>query len=292
MEQMHLGIVMRGTGALAAANAGVLRLLRERGIGVYAVCGMHFGAWTAMQVACGYGVQEMEEALLRAASAGRRLLGAQHSSRALLSGARAWMSDGAPLQRLMRLEMGERLLALCAPRAIVPCRLAATGRRVVFSTCAYAQGRDVQLTQQATVGFAARAALACPPVISPMSWSGSWLLPEADTAFAADQLLRIGADRVLIVDPRPAPSRRLDAMELACAAGGWDVDAAEGKECGILRVTMPAHWGALDFARMRDAAQIGYEAASVQMDALLHQLGMAQGRVLPFRARALAVSPR
>jgi len=44
---MRLGVVLTGTGAHAAACAGLLRALEERGIEPYCVCGMGGGAWPA-----------------------------------------------------------------------------------------------------------------------------------------------------------------------------------------------------------------------------------------------------
>ena len=57
---MRLGIVMTGTGAFGAANAGVLRLIGERGIEVFSVCGMQDGAWTAALHVAGYDAQGMD----------------------------------------------------------------------------------------------------------------------------------------------------------------------------------------------------------------------------------------
>lgn len=287
---MRLGIVMLGTGAYAAANAGVLRSLYARGIEPYAVCGMHAGAWTAAQYLSGYDGAEMEKALEQAAREGSRLFRAQHSARALLTGRKKWLCEGAGLNRLLRIQAGERLLALCERRGIFPCRIAANGRRVVFSSLAYAQGADVTLTLQATIGFAARAAMGNPPFLSPMPWLGSALLPEESPAWAAGQLYRLGVDRVLIVEPRAAMAHEPDALELAASARRWAAEEMMPEGTGILRVMTPGDAGALSFDRMPQIAQAGYEAAQAQLDDVLRGMGMMLCRVLPFHARADAIS--
>ena len=142
------------------------------------------------------------------------------------------------------------------------------------------------LSQQATVSFAARAAMARPPLIAPMPWSGSWLLADEDAVWAAQQLLQLGVDRVLIVDPRPALSRELDALELASAAGSFSLEEAESPVTGLFTIRIPPRMGALDFKKMPEIAQLGYEASQTQLDAVLEKLGMAQCRILPFKARA------
>ena len=142
------------------------------------------------------------------------------------------------------------------------------------------------LSQQATVSFAARAAMACPPLIAPLPWGGSWLLADEDAVWAAQQLLQLGADRVLIVDPRPALSRKMDALELALVTGSFSLEEAESPVTGLFTISIPPHMGALDFKKMPEMAHIGYEASQTQLDAVLEKLGMARCRILPFKARA------
>lgn len=289
---MRLGIVMLGTGAYAAANVGVLRALSARGITPYAVCGMNFGAWVAAQYLCGYGSREMDEALALAARAGRRLLSGAHSGSAMLRGKETFLCEGAVLNRLLRIQTGERLLGLCDRRGIFPCRIASSGRRVIFSSQPYAQGRDVSLTLQATVSFACRAAMAEPPFLSPMPWLGSSLLPEGNPAFSAAQLFCMGADRVLFVEPRAAMAHEPDALELAAAQRRWMLEESTPEGAGILRIMMPLDTGALRFEQMPRIASVAFDAAQAQLDGVLLGMGMAACRVLPFRPRAQPFTSR
>lgn len=289
---MRLGIVMLGTGAYAAANVGVLRALSARGIVPYAVCGMNFGAWTAAQYLCGYDSPEMEEALTLASRAGKRLLLATHSGGAMLRGKETFLCEGALLNRLLRSQTGERLLGLCDRRGIFPCRVASSGRRVVFSSQPYAQGRDVSLTLQATVSFACRAAMAEPPFLSPMPWLGSSLLPEGNPIFAAEQLFCLGADRVLFIEPRAAMTHEPDALELAVARRRWMLEESTPEGTGILRITMPLNAGALCFDQMPYIANVAFDAAQAQLDGVLQGMGMSMCRVLPFRPRTQPLTRR
>ena len=289
---MRLGIVMMGTGVFAAANAGVLRLLGERAMDIYAVCGMQDGAWTAALHVTGYDAQSMEKALVHGAGGRARLLCAQHSAHALLSGKRAWLCDGRRIERLIKKQIGEKPLGLCNHRGMFPCRLASSGKRVIFTTYAYACGRACELAQQATTGFAARAAMANPPFFAPLPWGGSWLLAEEDAAWAAKQLIQMGADRILIVSPQAEMGMETNALELAAARRGW-AQQIEGDAAAILRVCIPQGVHALDYHRIERVIQAGYEAAQAGMDEALHKLGMTQCRILPFRARAeLEISRR
>lgn len=289
---MHLGVLFLGEGAYAAAGAGVLCELERRRIEPYAVCGLGMGAWIAAQHLCGAGAEEISAALSQAARRGRRLFPVRHTAHALMRGEEKWLSDGMPVNRLLKLQTGERLLALCGRRGIFPCRLSCTGRRVVFSSHAYLQPQDVSLSMQATVGFAARAAMGNPPFIAALPWTGGYLLPERDAAFAARQLMLLGADCVLIVSPCARPAHEPDAMELAAAAhaGG---DGGQLPRCaGVLRVDMPLDAGALSFGAMERIARAGEAAAREKMDAALGSMGMTLCRVLSFSRRAQAVTGR
>ena len=290
---MRLGIVMMGTGVCAAANAGVLRLLEERAIEIYAVCGMQDGAWTAALHVTGYDAQGMEKALVHGVGGSGRLFQAQHSSRAILSGKNGWISDGKRIDRLIKIQTGEKLLGLCGRRGIFPCRLASSGKRVIFTTCAYACGRACELAQQATTGFAARAAMANPPFLAPLPWAGTWLLAEEDAAWAAQQLIQMGADRVLMINPRAQSDGKMNALELASARRSWAMDNEETETTTVLHVCIPQGVHALDYQQIESVVQAGYEAAQAGIDAALQKLGMTQCRILPFRARtALRLSRR
>ena len=281
---------MMGTGAYAAANAGVLHALSSRGIVPYAVCGMHFGAWIAALHLSGRDNREIEEALLLASRAGSRLIRAQHSSVDLLRGKNAALCEGTVLSRLLRAQTGERLLGLCDRRGIFPCRIASSGRRVVFSSQPYAQGKDVSLTLQATVSFAGRAAMAQPPFLSSMPWLGSVLLPEEDPAFASEQLLCMGVDRVMLVEPHAAPAHEPDALELVGSGWRWLLEQQMPPGTAVLRIAMPMDVGALRFDQMPRIAQAAQTAAEAQLDGVLSGMGMAMCRVLPFKPRLQRIS--
>jgi len=283
---MRLGIVMTGTGALAAANVGVLRLISERGIPVHAVCGVQCGAWIGALHAAGYDVRDMEKTFAKVSAGAGRLFRAQHAAQSLTSGKRAWLCEGKGIDHLLKVQTGEMLLGLCVRRAIFPCRIASSGKRVIFATRAYACGRLCEMTQQATVGFAARAAMANPPFLAPLPWAGSWLLPEEDTSWAAQQLTFMGADCVLIIVPHTDGSRGMDALELAAAHRSWQQEGESNQAAYVLRTQMPPGVHALEYRKMAEIVQAGYDAAQARLDAALMKLGMTQCRILPFRARA------
>lgn len=277
---------MTGSGAFSAANAGVLRLLGERSLNIHAVCGMQDAAWTAALHAVGYDAQDMEKALDHIGAGACRLFRAQYPSRALTCGRRAWLNDGRVIDRLLRIQTGEMLLGLCPRRVIFPCRIASSGKRVVFTTRAYACAGSCDATQQATVSFAARAAMGNPPFLAPLAWAGSYLLGEDDAAWAAQQLMHMGADRVLIFDPRADAGAQMDALELAAARSRWMKAPEDGSSVRVIGIGMPLGVHALDYSKAREIAQAGYEAARERLDGALLEMGMTQCRILPFRARA------
>ena len=283
---------MLGTGAYAAANAGALKSLRARGIEPYAVCGMHMGAWIAGLHLCGYDESEMEAAISFAAGKGRRLIAVRRSGDSSLIGRERWSCSSMLISRMIHAQLGERLLGLCDRRGVFLCRSAANGRRVVFSTRPYAQGTDVSLMMQASVAFAARAAMAQPPFISSMTWLGSPLIPEENPAYAVGQLLRMGADGVLVVEPRASASHEPDALELCPASRRWALEENLPERTGILRIMMPTDMGALSFKQMPRIAEAAFAASQTQLDGVLSGMGMAACRVLPFRTRAEQISRR
>ena len=289
---MRLGILMMGTGAYAAANLGVLRALEMRALEPYAVCGMGFGAWPAAQYLCAMDEAQRMAACLAAARHGRRFLGLPRGAARVLQGKKTALCDGRGLGRLICAQAGERMLALSDRRGIFPCRMATNGRRLVFATQYYPQGADATLVTQASLAFACRAAMAQPPFLSAMPWLGAPLLAQENPAWAADQLLRLGADRVLIVCPQVRTLHEPDAMELCAAHTLWALEDKLPTGVGILRLMMPADVGALSFGEMPRIAQAGFDGAQAQLDAALYALGMASCRVLPFRPRAQAISRR
>lgn len=274
---------MTGAGAHGAANIGVLRELERRHLEPFAVCGMQAGAWPAALLCSGAGAQAMEAALSQAARMGAKLCEASASSRAVLRGTKSALSQGQRMQQLLRAQAGERIMALCPRAGLFLCRTARSGRRVIFSTRTYVQEAGAMLSLQASVSFAARAAMAMPPFLSPMEWMGSPLLPEEDIAFACRQLMALGAHRVLVVSPQPSQRRALDALELACARLKPLRLEELPEHAALLRVPMPDSAGALSLERLRPCADAGEQAAREELDRLLGQLGMAYCRVLPFR---------
>jgi len=275
-------VVMTGAGAHAAACVGVLRELERRGITPYAVCGMLSGAWPAALFAAGLSLESMEKALHQAARAGRRMLAPMWYER--LGGSR--MPSGARLNHLLGMQTGQRILSLCPGAALFPCRMTRTGQRVVFSSRAYMQDEGAMLAMQAGAGFAARAAMALPPFLSPLSYMGTALLGESDAAFCCRLLAGLGAQRVMIVCPQVSKTRKPDALDLIAAAqAGSMQDAAEEAQAGLLCVIAPNTAGAADVEKAMLFEQAGYLAAREQLDGFLSRMGMARCRVLPFERR-------
>lgn len=276
---------MTGMGAHAAASIGVMKELERRGIVPGAVCALQWGAWPAALFAAGCGAQEMEKALHQAAGMGGRMLAPCLRERLCPPPRR--MASGVRLNRLLNTQTGGRVLSLCPGAALFPCRLARSGQRVVFSTRAFHQEADAMLAMQASVSFAARAALAMPPFLAPLSMMGSPLLGETDAGFAVRALLRLGMHRVLVVAPVSSPRRAPDALDLAGASLRLACAPPAGEGVGVLRVIMPDAAGALSFARMDDCCQAGALAAVRELDALFEGMGMAFCRVLPFRRQTM-----
>ena len=290
--EMRLGIVMLGTGAYAAANIGAIRALRARGIEPYAVCGMQTGAMIAALHLSGMDDSEMENALAHVMRGYKKMLRSRCASADLLAGRKSALLSGGAAARLLDGKGLDRLLGLCDRRGMFICRSASSGRRIIFSSRPYVQGTDAALTLQATVSFACCAALAKPPFLTSMTWLTSAIVPEENPAYAADQLLRMGADRVLVIEPRACACHKMDALELSDARIRWMLDEAMPEGVGLLRLMMPEDIGALAFGRMQRIAQIGYDGAQSQLDGALGALGMAMCRVIPFKQRAADIIRR
>jgi len=278
---MHLGVVMTGAGAHAAACVGVMRVLERRGIAPYAVCGLQAGAWPAALFAAGMSMDSVETALHQAAVLGRKMIAPMWYERLAGQG----MPAGVRLNHLLNAQAGQRILSLCPGAALFPCRLARTGQRVVFSTRAYMQDHDAMLAMQTSVSFAARAAMGFAPFLAPVAYMGSQVVGEADAAFACRQLMLLGAHRVLLIEPVPSQRRMPDALDLASGMIRFAADRVHERETGVLRIAMPDTAGALSLSRLEECARAGEIAAAQELDALLDRLGMARCRVLAFRRR-------
>ncbi len=282
---MRLGMVMTGVGAQAAANVGVLRALEERGVEPHGVCGLQAGAWPAALYAVGKKSDRMLEDMRVAAAAGKRLLAPTTSARRLLRGGNA-LCDGKRIERLLLMQAGHRVLSLCERPAAFPCRLARNGQRVVFATRPLDPDAGAMPVMQATVSFAARAAMALPPFLSPLAYMGSPLLGETDAALCCRLLMQMGAQRVLIVRVHTSPKKKPDALDLAgtVLTGGMQ-EAAKEAYAGLLNIVLPESAGATDVHRAEACEAAGYLAAQEQLDTLLSEMGMARCRVLPFERR-------
>lgn len=278
---MHLGVVMTGAGAHAAACVGVLRELERRGVVPHAVCGLLWGAWPAALFAAGMSVQSMEKALHQAAKLGSRMIAPMWYEKSI----RNAVPGGVRLNHLLGAQTGQRILSLCPGTAVFPCRMARTGERVVFSTRAYMQDEGALLAMQAGVGFAARAAMGLAPFLAPMEYMGSKVLCDMDTAFACRQLMLLGAQRVLLIEPVLSPRRAADALDLCAGTIRLAALRPLGQETGILRIPMPDHAGALSLSCLEECAQAGQRAAQHTLDELFDHMGMARCRVLSFRRR-------
>ncbi|MBQ2991066.1 MAG: hypothetical protein IJD60_07225 [Clostridia bacterium] len=280
---MQLGIVLTGTGALAAAGVGVLKELCARGIDPAAVCGMQTGAWPAALYMAGRNMEETELALRQSALMGRRMLRPAAGAAALLHGRRAALADAKRLEHLLAAQTAKSLLCMCPRPGILLCRTASGGRKVIFSSYAYAQNEHAMLCMQASAGFAARAAMTLPPFLAPAQWMGSLLLAEHDEGFACAQLLAMGMHRVLVVRPVLSPRHEPDALDLTgMAAAGGGEPLPPGRSA-VLQVDMPQDAGALSVERLEEIAEAGRLAAKRQLDQLLGKMGMSFCRVLPFR---------
>lgn len=280
--RLRLGVVMAGAGAHAAANVGVLRELERRGITPYAVCGLQAGAWPAALFAAGMSIAGMEKALHQAARAGRRMIAPVWYEYFAPSGVR--MPCGVRLNHLLSAQTGQRPLPMCSGTAVFPCRMMRTGQRILFSTRSYMPDEGAMIAMQASISFAARAAMGFAPFLSPATYMGSCLLGETDLAFACRQLALLGAHRVLIVDPVPSPRRMPDALDLAAGALRQSEQKCE-EATGVLRVTMPDSAGALSLSRLEECAAAGERTAAAALDDLFDRMGMAHCRVLAFRRR-------
>lgn len=280
---MRLGVLMLGTGAHAAACVGVMAELAKRQVEPYAVCGMHAGAWPAALHVAGQDAQAMHASVAQAARMGKRLLQPNVSAGKILRHGRLALTDGMRVQRLLSAQAGQRILALCPRQGLFLCRTARSGHLLIFSTQAYVQQAGAMLNMQASVSFAARAAMAYPPFLPPVEWMGSPLLAEEDAALACRQLLAMGAHRVLVIAPQPSSRRRLDALDLTALSRRWNGEDVMPERTGILRVPMPDDAGALCFGRLSACEEAGRRAAELELDRLFEQMGMAFCRVLPFR---------
>lgn len=276
---MHLGVVMTGTGAHAAACVGVLRELERRGIAPYAVCGIQAGAWPAALFAAGLSMDSMEKALHQAAKAGNRMIAPVWYEK----GARNNMPGGVRLNQLLCAQTGQRILSLCPEMAVFPCRMSRNGQRVIFSTRAYMPDAGCMLAMQASISFAARACMGFAPFLAPVEYMGSPLLGETDLAFACRQLMLLGAHRVLLIDPVPSPRRVPDALDLTSCALRFAAEHAHEPDITILHVQMPDTAGALSLHELAACAKAGEAAAAASLDAVLDHMGMARCRILAFR---------
>ena len=286
---MRLGVVMMGVGAHAAANAGVLRVLEERGIEPHCVCAINGGAWIAALWAMGRQPAQIKDAVSAAQQMGTRLFAPTIGAKAMLNKGANALCDGRRIEQMLLSQTGHRVLSLCERPVIFPCILARSGYRVVFSTRTIETEPGTMPAMQASVSFAARAVMALPPLIAPLEYMGSALLGEQDAAFACRMLLQLGAQRVMIVCPQVSQKRKPDAFDLMAATLMGDIQgAAREAHAGLMCVPLPEEAGAADMRYAMLCEQAGYTAAREQIDILFAQLGMARCRVLPFERRVRA----
>ena len=125
--------------------------------------------------------------------------------------------------------------------------------------------------------------MARPPFLSAMDWMGAPLLPVDDADFACRLLLKMGAQRVLVIVPQTSIRHEPDALEQAAGLSGGLCGQMLSENAGILRVMMDDRCGALSLERIAECAQTGKNAAAQNMEAALERLGMPLCRVLPFR---------
>ncbi len=278
---MRLGVVLLGMGVHAAACTGALMELSRRRIEPYAICGLHAAAWPAALAMTGCDAARLEAAAAQAARMGPRLLEPTASARAVTRGSKRALCSGARLQRLLSAQAGERPLTLCPRKGVFVCRSPHGAHRVIFATQPYAQEPGDIVTTQASVSFAARAAMALPPLLSPVQWMGAPLLPERDAGFACRQLLALGAQRVLVIAPTPSQRRAPDALEMIELGERWEEELPQ--RTGVLRLRLPPEAGALSLDRIEACVLAGRREAERELDRVFERMGMAFCRVLPFR---------
>jgi len=285
---MRLGVVLTGTGAHAAAGAGVLRALEERGIEPHCMCGIDGGAWPAALWALGKNAKEIREIICQAEKTGKRLLKPTAGIRTFFSGKKQALCDGKRIEKLLLMQAGHRVLSLGDKPVVFPCRLVRNNRRIVFSTRPF-EPEGAILAMQASISFAARASMTMPPLLAPPQYMGSFLIGESDLVFACSLLLQLGAQRVLLIVSGVSPKRRPDALDLVAIARQSGAEhAAREAQAGLLYMTIPEAVGALDVDCASALELAGYFCAREQMDMLLEDMNMACCRILPFEKRFMA----
>ena len=280
---MRLGIVMTGTGALAAACIGAMQELEKRGIEPFAVCGMQSGAWPAALWISGQDADSMQKAMQQTAHMGSRILKPAYAISAILRKKRCALVDSGRIEHLLINQTGKRLLCVCKRPGFFLCRTAQTGRRVIFSSKAFAQEGQALLSTQASVSFAARAAMTPPPFLEPLCWMGSCLIAENDVNEAGRQLLAMGAQRVLVIAPVPSRRHIPDALDLVGMADGAAMSAAGMPEMVTLDIEAPDVIGALSVDQLPAIVEAGRMVAAAKLDEAFEKLGMAPCRILPFK---------
>ncbi|MBQ7786022.1 MAG: hypothetical protein IJ381_07750 [Clostridia bacterium] len=281
-ENMRLGIVMTGSGALAAAGVGVLQVLEDRGITPYAVCGLEAGAWPAALYISGRDVRSIRAAMLQAACVGRRFFSGAAGAGALLRKKRRGMIRARKIERLLVAQAGQRMMCICPKPGMLMCRTLLTGRHVIFTSRAFEHDAASLVSMQASVSFASRAALTLPPFLEPVQWMGTPLVADTETGFACTQLTAMGAQRVMVIRPEISAQHVPDVLDLSCMTFGIKEKQALPPNAISLNLPMPPQTGALSVDQIAQIMRFGEEGARQQMDIVMARLGMAYCRVLPF----------
>lgn len=76
--------------------------------------------------------------------------------------------------------------------------------------------------------------MARPPFLSAMDWMGAPLLPVDDADFACRLLLKMGAQRVLVIAPQNSIRHEPDALEQAAGLSGGLCGQTLSENAGIL----------------------------------------------------------
>lgn len=207
---MHLGVLMAGEGMGALSAIGVLRALRRKGIGVHAVCGMDAGAYPAALWACGMDENEMLSCACALAAKGKRLM----DGASVWHGARPQdaLFAGRVLTRMLQAQTQGIALRACERRAAFVC-MAVPGRKTVVFSPQETETKSSVWTDHAPVFFAARAAMATPPLWQAANFIGIPLCAHPDAREGVRALYRLGATHVLAVYPayvRAAPQTPFD----------------------------------------------------------------------------------
>ncbi|MDR1570141.1 MAG: patatin-like phospholipase family protein [Oscillospiraceae bacterium] len=277
-----LGIALEGGGARCAAQAGALTALVERGFQPECVAGCGGGAWVAGLFALGIRgdsllrlVRDMRKAgpwMLSARACGLRMfIKPKLSEQGALSASR--------IHRVLRWQtLDTNLPDLKMPLAVAVWDVEA-GEELTLSSKLPSGPSSLCWNRQATLAQAIGAAVCVPGLLPPVSWRGRTLTGGASYwSTLPDALRDLGADSIIrmrVIDIRDSG---LDAASIAQA----NRLPRDHDEDGLLRISLPARAGLMDFEACELYYEIGYRACLEALPKLIGSRRKIGGNVLPF----------